>query len=608
MFRSLSFRAIALAAVVGSALLILLGALYISTQQTHSELIRVDRTQTTIETIEVATGRLRAAESGQRGFILTHDPAFAGAFEDSIGKATAASARLVELSKDNPGQRERADRLMHLIAGRADYLTTNFDRARAGQFDAAARDIAAGQGRRLMRDVDQLADEFLAEERRQMRLRAQRMEGLVDSSRLLLFIGGPLIVLMVMGFAYSAMEQVRRPARTILAAMERLAAASAADDPPTVPRNHGSTEFDQLAAGYNAMALRLAEAAKLRHQAEDSLHTSNAALAESASAAESRGAAIERLAGMAHRMQAARSDDEMALVIACFVPQVLPNSSGALYAFNNSRNHLGLVAQWGGGEPASASFAPDECWALRRGQSHAVIAPDADIVCGHIDDGAIPYHCEPLLAGGDVIGLLQLDGEVVQRDLFMLNALAENIASALVNQRLQRGLREQTIRDPLTGLYNRRYMEEALSTEIARCARSGTPLALVMCDVDHFKRFNDEFGHSAGDAVLQAVGAEMNRQFRDGDVVCRFGGEEFAIIAPGATPEALAGRIEQLRLAISRLMVRDGMRTLGSISMSFGLAAWSDDLGSDGTVLINNADAALYKAKDQGRNRIVLAA
>jgi len=151
-------------------------------------------------------------------------------------------------------------------------------------------------------------------------------------------------------------------------------------------------------------------------------------------------------------------------------------------------------------------------------------------------------------------------------------------------------------------------MEEALKLEIARASRSGNPLSLVMCDVDHFKRFNDEFGHDAGDAVLQQVAAEMRSRFRDGDVVCRFGGEEFTIIAPGTTAEALAKRVDIVRQAISEIAVRHGNRALGSTSMSFGIATWTDIMDREGATLIQAADMALYQSKRDGRNRATISA
>jgi diguanylate cyclase (GGDEF)-like protein len=127
-----------------------------------------------------------------------------------------------------------------------------------------------------------------------------------------------------------------------------------------------------------------------------------------------------------------------------------------------------------------------------------------------------------------------------------------------------------------------------------------------MCDVDHFKRFNDEFGHDAGYQVLQTVAAELRRRFRDGDVVCRFGGEEFVIIAPATDATVLQARVEEVREAISLVTVRQGGRTLGSVTMSFGVATWSDGMDREGAMLVKTADAALYAAKRNGRNRVVV--
>jgi diguanylate cyclase (GGDEF)-like protein len=368
----------------------------------------------------------------------------------------------------------------------------------------------------------------------------------------------------------------------------------------------GSQEFSRLAQSYNAMADRLEQAVSDQVHSEEKLQIANAELQSNSETLRQRGDVIELLGGMAHRMQAARTDDELAQIIRVFVPRVLPGIPGALYAHNNSRNLLVPIAGWGGMDAGHEGFAPDQCWALRRGQSHFVIEPGSDIVCSHTSAEEI-YHCEPLLAGGEVIGVLYLHGTVENETRFRLTVLAENIASALVNHRLQRSLREQTIRDPLTGLFNRRYMEETLTLEIARAARSSVPLSLVMCDVDHFKRFNDEFGHDAGDAVLQAVAAELKKLFRSGDVVCRFGGEEFTVIAPGTSAQTLTDRVEQVRQAIGELNVRQNGRLLGLTSMSFGIASWAPGMDSNGLALIQAADAALYQAKREGRNRVMVA-
>lgn len=446
------------------------------------------------------------------------------------------------------------------------------------------------------------ANGFLDEERALQTSRQDAADKRLASGRRLAIIGGGVVALLVVCSFALLIRGIRRPLATMMRAMTALGDG---EQDARIDTAMGSEEFNRLAQGYNAMAERLRNAVADQANSERQLQTANAELHRNSETLRERGSVIGLLGGMSHRMQAARTDDELAQIIKVFVPRVLPNVPGALYAHNNSRNCLVPIASWGGTNVPPEGFAPDRCWALRRGQSHYVAGPGGDIVCSHVGEDEV-YHCEPLLAGGEVIGVLYLQGQIESENRFRMNVLTENIASALVNHRLQRSLREQTIRDPLTGLFNRRYMEETLKLEIARASRAGTPLSLVMCDVDHFKRFNDEFGHDAGDAVLQVVAAEMRSRFRDGDVVCRFGGEEFTIIAPGTTADALAGRVEVVRRAIAELTVRHGSRSLGSTSMSFGIATWSPTMARDGSTLIQAADMALYQSKREGRNRATI--
>lgn len=184
-----------------------------------------------------------------------------------------------------------------------------------------------------------------------------------------------------------------------------------------------------------------------------------------------------------------------------------------------------------------------------------------------------------------------------------LPLFAENIALALANFRLQQSLREQSIRDPLTHLFNRRYLEESLNLELARANRSEAPLGLMMIDVDHFKRFNDTFGHDAGDAVLRAVGQALPGQVRAGDVVCRYGGEEFTVILPGADLDLTLKRAEEIRQAVMALAVRHQKQSLAQVTVSIGVAARALH-GDTAESLLASADAALYRAKANGRNRV----
>ncbi len=602
MFVSLTARIAAIGLIVLLALGSLAGLLADASYQASQSVHWAAHSAGIIETTEAALGDLREAESGQRGFVITRNPAYARSFAERVDSAARTIAKVVEQTDDNQLQHARAQEIASLMKERSAFLLQPLDRARRGDFSGAVAIIASGRGRELMDAISVGANGFLDEERALQTMRQDAAVQRLRSGKRLAILGAIAVALLVVGSFALLVRAIRRPLDTMMRAMTALGSG---EQEARIDIAMGSREFTRLATGYNAMADRLEGAVADQGASERQLQIVNTELERNTRTLRERGDVIELLGGMAHRMQAARTDDELAQIIRIFVPQVLPAIPGALYAHNNSRNCLVPVATWGGITVAIDGFAPERCWALRRGQSHSVEDPSREIVCGHVAEDEV-YHCEPLLAGGEVIGVLYLQGRIEAENRFRMSVLTENIASALVNHRLQRSLREQTIRDPLTGLFNRRYMEEALKLEIARAARASGPLSLVMCDIDHFKRFNDEFGHDAGDAVLQTVAAEMRSRFRDGDVVCRFGGEEFTIIAPGTTAEALAGRVEIVRQAIAELNVRHGNRTLGSTSMSFGIATWSDAMDRDGSTLIQAADMALYQSKRDGRNRATI--
>lgn len=600
---SLSRRIVVLCVILSVVLAVLAGLLLDASAQMRTSLGWVAHSSQVLETGSRSLRHLQAAESGQRGFVLTQNAEFASAVPGEVAAARADAASLVALTTDNPLQSTRARQVQSLIAQRTQALNETGDLARAGNFAAARDRVASGKGRYLMMLVNARMNDLLEAERALAAERMLTVDARLDNIRWLVIFGTPISILTITFMATALIRRIRRPVDQM---MEVMGLLGSGDRSARVTARMDSSEFERLAQGYNEMADELQSAVADQVTSSDQLHHANSELNRNAEVLRERGEVIELLGGMAHRMQAARTDEELASIIRVFVPRVLPDIPGALFAHNNSRNLLIPIAAWGGIEVAAAGFAPDQCWALRRGQSHFVIEPGSDIVCAHVGDEPDHYHCEPLLAGGEVIGVLYLKGVVEAERRFRLTVLTENIASALVNHRLQRGLREQTIRDPLTGLFNRRYMEETLALEIARATRTGSPLSLVMCDVDHFKRFNDEFGHEAGDAVLHAVAAEMRARFRDGDVVCRFGGEEFTIIAPGTSAVVLAERVEIVRQAISELTVHQGGRMLGLTTMSFGIATWEENMERDGSTLIKSADAALYRAKRDGRNRVVL--
>jgi two-component system, cell cycle response regulator len=209
---------------------------------------------------------------------------------------------------------------------------------------------------------------------------------------------------------------------------------------------------------------------------------------------------------------------------------------------------------------------------------------------------------EGLGAGADDYLTKPFSSEELRARLFA----GERIVS--VQQQLtgaREALREQAIRDPLTGLFNRRYLEEALARELRRAEHGNLPLSLLMMDLDHFKEFNDRHGHAAGDAVLKTLGMLLDQQTRREDVACRFGGEEFVLILPGASSEVAARRSEQIRQAIRHARVESEGQRLESATVSVGIACFPEH-GTMAEALLAAADQALYRAKREGRDRVIV--
>jgi diguanylate cyclase (GGDEF)-like protein/PAS domain S-box-containing protein len=313
--------------------------------------------------------------------------------------------------------------------------------------------------------------------------------------------------------------------------------------------------------------------------------------------------------------QSCQSMEEAYKITENALQDMLAARSGALCITSPSRNMVETVATWGDHLSTDKTFAPDDCWALRRGRIHTVAESMSPLRCAHVKGEVQNGHlCLPLAAQGETLGVLYLEGfggnsadDPIERVTQQATAVGERISLAIANLKLRGALRTQSIRDPLTGLFNRRYMEETLERELSRATRNEQVVALLMCDIDHFKRFNDTFGHQAGDVLLRAFGDFLTQRTRGQDVACRFGGEEFALILTGANLDAARQRAEILREEVKALIVRHGGQLLGKISLSVGVAAFPEH-GRSAEELVRAADSALYRAKSDGRDRVALMA
>ncbi|MEJ2458040.1 MAG: sensor domain-containing diguanylate cyclase, partial [Novosphingobium sp.] len=241
---------------------------------------------------------------------------------------------------------------------------------------------------------------------------------------------------------------------------------------------------------------------------------------------------IEELFAMTDMLQAADDHDDAGAILMATARRLLPDYSGALYVFNNSRDRLDLAKSWSETEDfdPAGTILPGNCWALKRGKPHINDASTNTLCCMHPIGSAASVEI-PMMARGQVFGLLILacDVEGAFDKLMGIRrvgrALADSMSLALSNIALREKLRTQSLRDPLTGLYNRRYMEDALERYVSLAERTGNATSILMIDLDNFKRLNDAFGHAKGDAVLRDVAGQLVGALRPSDVVARYGGE-----------------------------------------------------------------------------------
>jgi diguanylate cyclase (GGDEF)-like protein len=314
-----------------------------------------------------------------------------------------------------------------------------------------------------------------------------------------------------------------------------------------------------------------------------------------------------------HTVQEAYKMSESALA------HIFGSRPGALCILNPSRDLVEARAVWNNCATTELAFSPDDCWGLRRGKPYGEKGPGTPVKCTHLRRDLVgDYLCVPLIAQGETLGVLYLengptsaegfsDAGQVQQARVKRRAIgaAERVSLALANLRLRELLRNQSIRDPLTGLFNRRYLEESLTRELRRAARAGRTVSVVMMDLDNFKHFNDAFGHQAGDLLLKEVASVLGTRLRAGDLACRFGGEEFSLVLCEADVGGTLKCVHNICEAIRHLSLEYRGQTLGRITMSAGIAnypAHHDNLED----LINAADKALYKAKNNGRDCIVV--
>lgn len=349
-----------------------------------------------------------------------------------------------------------------------------------------------------------------------------------------------------------------------------------------------------------------------RKVAENSVRQANEELSAMVTALKSRDSEMRLITRMNDLLQSCRAQEEAYQVVSLTLSELFSGQNGCLATLHSSGQYLETVARWGDEALVETIFSLEDCWAMRRGRPHEVADPNSGLLCRHfIHPPETGYLCLPLMVQGETLGVFYLgasptrNGEARVNQYQLAVTVGEAIKLSFSNLRLRERLRSQATRDRLTGLFNRRYLEDSLPRELHRALRSDAPLSLAMLDLDHFKRFNDTYGHDAGDVMLRESGRVLRDNLRKSDIACRYGGEEFLVVLPDSSVEETRQRIEQIRLLFKEIQIRYGHELLGTMTVSAGIAGVPQH-GSTPDELLRAADNALYAAKKAGRNCVSL--
>lgn len=500
---------------------------------------------------------MQDAETGQRGFIITGKEEFLAPYYTALAAFAVTRIELQQLPDGAADWRPAIDNLYRIADLKLTELAETIAMRREKGFMAVQPVIASARGKQYMDELRAKIDILVTKERRQRDALMNEFEH-----------------------------------RTRIGAYISL----------------GVTMFNLLLL--TALLILMFRLLKGRTEAGNALRETGLRLEAGMAEVERRNMEILLMAQMSQALESTLSLQETFAIVAIYCAKLLPRSAGTLYLFRNSRDLLELSAQWGTPLQTLATVEPQQCWGLRRGQPHQT-RDAGDLCCSHYHgDDAYGHLCIPLTAQGEVLGLIcieePLDGMHDTERKSLAITVSEQVALALTNAKLRDVLKQQSIIDPLTGLFNRRYMDETLKRELSRAERKTAPLSLIVIDLDHFKRVNDTFGHDAGDKVLSSTAQKIKDGIREGDLACRFGGEEMVLILPECDRAAAFARADTIRQSIESMALQHGAAPLGKITASFGVATYPADAGNAGS-LFQAADRALYLAKSTGRNRVVAA-
>jgi diguanylate cyclase (GGDEF)-like protein len=542
---------------------------------------------------------VETARSSERGYLLTGKAGELAPYENAKDGARG-HLELLEGLAPPWSAALNAGELRAVVDAEFSELDRSIVLQEAGKRKQALALAASGNEQRFMNEANVLA------ERSQQRLkvildgRAARANALRRLLTGFMLVADLFVVLVLLVTIRSVTNQVKRSTAALQGAMAAVS-LSAHPRPISTPPHD---ELGSAVTAFNHMVERLAHEQAERTAIETSLVASNRELSE-------RERTMNLLLQMSEQLATVKDQHEFAAVAQRFVPQIILTHPGRLYVLDESRSALEAIAGWNSPQAVSERIPADECLAARYGQAYVLAGAEAES-CRHA--GCFPdtaLRCVPLTSQGEVIGVLYVESprgteQFDEGNRQKLLLLSDTLGLALGNLRLRERLRTESVRDPLTGVFNRRFLHEVLAFELARSAQSGQPFSLMMLDIDHFKDFNDIYGHETGDLVLVELAETLRRYSRKNDIVCRWGGEEFLLVFPTMDAEAAYERAEMLREAIKAIVVTSEGRRVDLVTVSAGVATYPG-AGLEAETLIAAADRALYEAKRSGRDRVVLA-
>ena len=531
-----------------------------------------------------------------RQYVDIGDPTYKVIYEGNLDTLGTVEER-IRLIEQSGTTREEVD-IVEKAIRLADTLHDEQDAAlaafRQGEEAKARRILFGSEYERQLDRVEALLERFRDRLDNRIQREVDAATNVADLwktvSEVVLAITG-LLFLFVLYFVFK--QRVLRPVVKLSDVVSRLAAQDFAVEPPEL------NQIDEI--GDMAHAIRVFRENGLERQRLEAERTTDQEIRD-------------LISRMTQRMQGSDTLSDLLDIVRRFVPEIAPSYAGRLYLLDEKRNAVAEACSWLDPVCSRTEFPPTACWALRRGLPHQPTGKNIDVPCDHLErtpDGRIPDSlCLPLISQREILGLLYFEPCTAGEDkretpVVYLSMLAENIGLSLGNLRLRDTLREMAMVDPLTGLANRRQLDRVMNAEAVRAEAQDKPLSCLMVDVDHFKRFNDAFGHDAGDAVLRAVGSVLKGATREPELAFRFGGEEFLLLLPGLSPEQAKARGEEIRSRIANLQLMHDGADLGTVTVSIGVASAPEHCSFDR--LGQTADAALLHAKARGRDRVEVA-